>query len=150
MARRTDAAPSFFPAVKGLIVSPAIPITQAINLGTEKRMPLKSGKHEQSESLIINEVQLLLAEKRTSLAAMRTGIAVFALPLSVLSVLIATSKYYDILDVIHLAIPVFVLCGGLVVLGVYLTHRSVSRIRRFDDLIHEIKQQNHRVNRIVN
>ena len=41
--------------------------------------------------LILNEVQLLLAEKRTSLSAMRIGIAVFAFPLSVLSVLIATS-----------------------------------------------------------
>ena len=39
-----------------------------------------------------NEVQLLLAEKRTSLSAMRTGIAIFAFPLSVLSVLIATSR----------------------------------------------------------
>jgi hypothetical protein len=38
------------------------------------------------ETVIINEVQLLLSEKRTSLAAMRTGIAVFALPLTVMSV----------------------------------------------------------------
>lgn len=45
-----------------------------------------------STGIIINEVQLLLAEKRTTLASMRAGIAVFALPLSVLSVLIATSK----------------------------------------------------------
>lgn len=47
------------------------------------------------DPVIINEVQLLLAEKRTSLAVMRTGIAMLALPLSVISVLIATSKYYD-------------------------------------------------------
>ena len=32
-------------------------------------------------SVVIGEVQLLLAEKRTSLAVMRTGIAVLALPL---------------------------------------------------------------------
>ncbi len=35
------------------------------------------------DSIAISEVQLLLAEKRTSLAVMRTGIAVLALPLSV-------------------------------------------------------------------
>lgn len=45
-----------------------------------------------SDTIIINEVQLLLAKKRTSLAAMRTGIALFALPLTIRSVLIATSK----------------------------------------------------------
>jgi len=36
---------------------------------------------------------------------MRTGITVFVLPLSVLSVLIATSKYYDVLQVMHLILP---------------------------------------------
>jgi hypothetical protein len=41
--------------------------------------------------VIFGEIQVLLAEKRTALASLRTGIAVFALPLSVLSALIATS-----------------------------------------------------------
>jgi hypothetical protein len=50
-------------------------------------------KEVDSTSVIINEVQLLLAEKRATLASMRAGIAVFALPLSVLSVLISASKY---------------------------------------------------------
>ena len=57
-----------------------------------------------SESIVINEVQLLLAEKRTSLSVMRTGIAVLVVPLSVLSLLIATSKYYDIFHVISMFI----------------------------------------------
>ena len=58
------------------------------------------------DSIVINEVQLLLAEKRTSLSVMRTGISVLALPLSVLSVLIATSKYYDIFHVMNMLITV--------------------------------------------
>ena len=58
-----------------------------------------------SDTIIINEVQLLLAEKRTSLATRRTGIAVFVLPMSVLSVLIATSRFYDIIHVMHLLLP---------------------------------------------
>jgi hypothetical protein len=62
-------------------------------------------KEAESEGIIINEVQLILAEKRTYLAAMRTGIAVFALPLSVLSVLIATSEYYDVIHVMHWLVP---------------------------------------------
>ena len=50
---------------------------------------------QQNDILSINQVQLLLAEKRTALAIMRTGIAVFALPLSIFSALIATSKWYE-------------------------------------------------------
>ena len=54
---------------------------------------------QQNDILSINQVQLLLAEKRTALAVMRTGIAVFALPLSIFSALIATSKWYEVVDV---------------------------------------------------
>jgi uncharacterized membrane protein YkgB len=93
------------------------------------------------ETIIINEVQLLLAEKRTSLAALRTGIAVFALPLTVLSVLIATSKYYDIIQVMHLLVPLLIICALLILLGSYLIIRSVIRLRHQDFLISEIKHK---------
>lgn len=96
---------------------------------------------EKQESTLINEVQLLLAEKRTSLAAMRTGIAVLALPLSVMSVLIATSKYYNVFSVLHLLIPLGALNLMLIVVGIYLITRSLIRMRHYDHLIHEIKQQ---------
>lgn len=92
-----------------------------------------------STGIIINEVQLLLAEKRTTLASMRAGIAVFALPLSVLSVLIATSKYYDVVQVIHLLVPLLVVCAGVVVLDSYLIIRSINRTRQYDRLIFELK-----------
>ena len=48
---------------------------------------------QQSDALIINEAQLILAEKRTSMAAMRTGIAVFALPLGTWLALDAMQAY---------------------------------------------------------
>lgn len=97
------------------------------------------------ENIIINEVQLLLAEKRTSLAALRTGIAVFVLPLTVLSVLIATSKYYDVVHVIHLLIPVLLICFILVILGFYLIIRSMLKIRHQDKMILEIKQKHNKI-----
>jgi uncharacterized membrane protein YkgB len=96
----------------------------------------------ESTSILINEVQLILAEKRTSLAAMRTGIAVFALPLTVLSVLVATSKYYDFLHVFYLLAPLLAICAGLVFLGAYLIIRSIYRIHDYDQLILGIKQDN--------
>lgn len=85
--------------------------------------------------------QLVLAEKRTSLAVMRTGIGVFTLPLSVVTVLIATSGQYDFLEAYHLLVPLLVLCAGLVVLAIYLVHRSVLRIWRQDAMIKKIKRE---------
>lgn len=120
-----------------------------INLVLESEPFMKLMEKRKAENQVINEVQLILAEKRTSLATMRTGIAVFALPLSVLSILIATSKYYQIFDVIYLIAPLLLLCLGLIVLGIYLTHRSIRKIRHYDLLIHEIKKQNGEVDRIV-
>jgi uncharacterized membrane protein YidH (DUF202 family) len=99
----------------------------------------------ESDGIVINEVQLILAEKRTSLAVMRTGIAVFALPLTVLSVLIATSKYYDFLHVIHLLVPLLVLTAALVFLGGYLIIRSIYRIHRYDRLILDIKRKHSKI-----
>jgi uncharacterized membrane protein YidH (DUF202 family) len=93
------------------------------------------------EGIIINEVQLILAEKRTSLSTMRTGITVFVLPLSVLSVLIATSKYYDVFQVMHLILPLLIICAALVVLGSYLIIRSIIRIRHQENLILQLKRK---------
>jgi uncharacterized membrane protein YidH (DUF202 family) len=98
-----------------------------------------------TEDSIINEVQLILAEKRTSLSTLRTGIAIFVLPLSVLSVLIAFSKYYDVMRVIHLFVPLLVIVVGLVFLGSYLVIRAIMHIRRHDRLILKLKQEHSRI-----
>jgi len=107
--------------------------------GSETAQELEN--RPKGEGILINEVQLLLAEKRTSLAVMRTGITVFALPLSVLSVLVATSKYYDLKTALPLILPLLVLCVGLVVLGIYLTHRAVKKIRKYDQIIQDLKNK---------
>ncbi len=87
------------------------------------------------DNIIFGEIQVLLAEKRTALAALRTGIAVFALPLSVLSALIATSRYYSMEKVMPLLAPLLLLNLGLVVLGTWLVFRSIRRIHHFEHRI---------------
>ncbi len=82
---------------------------------------------------------MLLAEKRTSLSVMRTGIAMLALPMSVTSVLIATSKYYNILHVLNFLVPLGIFSFALIVFGTYLIARAIIRMRRYDRLIHKIK-----------
>jgi uncharacterized membrane protein YidH (DUF202 family) len=93
------------------------------------------------DNLILGEIQVLLAEKRTALASLRTGIAVFALPLSVLSVLIATSRYYSMEKVMPLLAPLLLLNFGLVVLGCWLVYRSIRRIYHFEHHIRELSQK---------
>src|ERR1700716_4717176 len=91
------------------------------------------------DSFIFNEIQLLLAEKRTALSSLRTGIAIFALPLSVLSVLIATSRYYSFARVMPLLVPLLILNLGLVVLGSWLICHSIRRIHRYDRIIRDLR-----------
>jgi uncharacterized membrane protein YidH (DUF202 family) len=93
------------------------------------------------DNIIFGEIQVLLAEKRTALAGLRTGIAVFALPLSVLSALIATSRYYRIERVMPLLLPLVLLNLGLVVLGTWLVFRSIRRIRHFEHRIRELSEK---------
>ena len=93
------------------------------------------------DNLILGEIQVLLSEKRTSLATMRTGIAVFALPLSVLSALIATSRYYSMEKVMPLLVPLLLLNLGLVVLGSWLVYRSIHRIHHYERRIRELSEK---------
>jgi hypothetical protein len=101
------------------------------------------------EGIIINEVQLLLAEKRTSLSSMRTGITVIVLPLSVLSILIATSKYYDIFQVMYLFVPLLFINAALVCLGAYLIMRAVFKIRHYDGIILQLKRKHRWISEFV-
>ena len=104
-------------------------------------MSTEKDESSQLDSLILGEIQVLLSEKRTALSIMRTGIAVFALPLSVLSVLIATSRYYSIGKVMPLLMPLLLLNLGLVVLGTWLVFHSIGRLHHYDRRIQELTQK---------
>jgi hypothetical protein len=93
---------------------------------------METNESPQLDALLLGEIQVLLSEKRTALSSMRTGIAVFALPLSVLSVLIATSRYYSIGKVMPLLMPLLLLNLGLVVLGTWLVFHSIGRLHHYD------------------
>jgi uncharacterized membrane protein YidH (DUF202 family) len=88
------------------------------------------------EKHIINEMQLIFSEKRTALSLLRTGIAVLLLPLSVLTVLLATSRYYEIANALEVAVPLAVICLALFILGIYLIIKSTGQIRKSDRAAH--------------
>ncbi len=101
------------------------------------------------EMIILQEMQLLLAEKRTALSTLRTGAAIFAFPLSVLSVLIATSRSYEIHEVTHWLLPLLFLNLGLIALAVYLVLNALRRLRHYNRRIQQYKRQHPRLNQLL-
>ncbi len=90
----------------------------------------------------MNEIQLLLAEKRTYLAFLRTGIAILALPLSLVSFLIATSQHYRVIRVWPLLVPLLGACVALAVFGIMMIRSAVKKIRHAEEVIRELKKKN--------
>jgi uncharacterized membrane protein YidH (DUF202 family) len=106
-------------------------------------------KISELDNFILNEVQLLLSEKRTSLSTLRTGIAIFALPLSVLSILIATSRLWDVLHVIHLLVALVILNAGLVALATWLVVAAIRRLLRYDRHILALKSKHSKLAQLL-
>ncbi len=101
------------------------------------------------DGAIVDEAKLVLAEKRTAMALMRTGIAVFALPLSVLSLLIATSKYYNAVHVLNLILLLAVINLALLVLGTHLIVRALRQLRRYDRLLNRLKSGHSKIGKFI-
>lgn len=99
--------------------------------------------------VLMDEVRLILAEKNTAFSLMRTGIAILALPLSIMSLLVATSKYYDVLQVLHFLIPIGALNLALVILSIYLIVRSMMHIHFYDRLLYKIKLKNNSLSELI-
>ncbi len=88
---------------------------------------------------MINEAQLVLAEKRTSLAALRTGLALVGLPMAVMSFLIVMSEHYHLEQVWIYLLPIAVVCTAMATLGGYMCWRAVVRIHRADAHLAHLK-----------
>ena len=92
------------------------------------------------QKLIMTEVQLLLAEKRTAYALLRTGVTVSVEPLSLWTVLITTSRLWSLFDVLWLLIPVVAVLVVLFALGIYLIVHALRHIRHTDEIISGLRK----------
>jgi uncharacterized membrane protein YdbT with pleckstrin-like domain len=95
----------------------------------------------ETEHAIIDEIRVLLEEKRMSLSVMRTGIAIFVVQILILGFLIATSKSYHFLEVMHMTIPFYIINACLMLLAYYLIITSLLRIRGYDRIISQLKRK---------
>ncbi|MFC1555881.1 hypothetical protein ACFL67_02250 [candidate division KSB1 bacterium] len=86
------------------------------------------------------EAQLVLAEKRTSLAVVRTAIMIFALPLTVLTALIGFSGYYDFKANIWLMVPIIIISTLLFIVAFFLIFRAIKNITLYDRMLENIRK----------
>jgi uncharacterized membrane protein YidH (DUF202 family) len=99
--------------------------------------------------MVFDEVSLMLSEKRTALSILRTGIAIFSIPLSLGSVLIATSQLYDPDKILYLIVPVLAGCTLLVLISLWLMITAAVKLRHNERRLDAIIAKNQFLRNIV-
>lgn len=92
------------------------------------------------QKLLMSEVQLLLAEKRTNYALLRTGVTVSLIPVSLWTVLISTSRLWNVFDVLWLLVPVMIIASALFLLGTWIILHALSHLRHVEHTIDGIRK----------
>jgi hypothetical protein len=97
--------------------------------------------NEIQDNLMTDEILVFLQEKRTALAAIRIGISTVMAQISILGVLIITSKYYDRMEVLHLLIPFTVLNIAVFGIAGYFIVRSIIQMHILDREIRKCRKR---------
>ncbi len=79
-------------------------------------------------------IRTIDAERRTHLAELRTGIGILTIPMSLLTILIATSDYYSVTAVLPLIAAVVTGIVILTAIGTYLVIRAFKKLRKTEQL----------------
>ena len=94
-----------------------------------------NGQDSQSEMrTTLALIRTIDAEKRTHLAELRTGIGILTIPMSLLTILIATSNYYSIDSVLSFIVGLVIGIVALASVGAYLVIRALQKIRNNEKL----------------
>jgi hypothetical protein len=96
---------------------------------------------EPDRAILLQEIQVFLAQKRTSLSEMRTGIMILTLPMSVFTVLVATSDFYNIFAVLPLFTTLVAVSIALLVFAMYLVMRAIKKIFFVEGKISELRNR---------
>jgi len=94
-------------------------------------------------------IRTIDAEKRTHLAELRTGIGILTIPMSLLTILIATSNYYSIDSVLSFIAGLVIGIVALSVVGAYLVIRALQKIKANEGkaVIHHIFPRRTKISR---
>ncbi|TFG28757.1 hypothetical protein EU528_10745 [Candidatus Thorarchaeota archaeon] len=102
---------------------------------TKDSNDLDNRTHHQSEmrtSLAL--IRTIDAEKRTHLAELRTGIGILTIPMSLLTILIATSNYYSVDSVLSFIVGIVIGIVALASVGSYLVIQALQKIKKTEKL----------------
>jgi len=102
-----------------------------------------------SETTLLNEIQLLLSEKRTYFSLLRTGLTVFTVPLTVIVFLVATSQYHNLFGSSSIGTVTIIALFIISVSGLSVFFTASSKLKNVNHLITVIKKENKRVGEIV-
>ena len=91
--------------------------------------------------IVMGEVQLLLAEKRTAFALLRTGVTVSLVPLSLWTVLVATSRLWNPFEVMWLLVPIMAFALALFGLGSWLVVHALAHLRHVDRVMDGLRKK---------
>lgn len=100
--------------------------------GDSDDMDESTSKSEMRTSLAL--IRTIDAEKRTHLAELRTGIGILTIPMSLLTILIATSNYYSIDSVLSFIVVLVIGIIALATVGSYLVIRALQKIKTNEKL----------------
>jgi uncharacterized membrane protein YidH (DUF202 family) len=106
-------------------------------------------KSPQSEKFLLGEIQLILAEKRTYFSLLRTGIAIFTFPLTIIAFLGATSQYHEIFTSLLVGLIVIGTLLVISVIGLILFFRAERRVKQLNRLVLQMKHKNKRLSEII-
>lgn len=113
-----------------------------------KKTPTKNSSNEQ-EKLLLSEISFLLSEKRTYLSLLRTGIAVFGVPITVLALLLATDGVHQVFQKVWLA---FIIVSGLTIValfGLWVFFYAEKKILKINRMVEKIEKENKRIAELV-
>jgi len=99
---------------------------------------------EKPEALIIDQ-----QDKRTALEMIRIGIRIIIAQIFGLGFLIATSKLYNLLEIMHLMVPFILLNVLLFILAAYLISGSLIRLNRLEIQIRRYQSKHSRLSKFV-
>lgn len=109
----------------------------------------KRGREKRPETLLLSEIQVLLSEKRTFYAILRTGLAVVALPLSIIGFLIVSKEYHNLFDKFWLGAIVVGFLLFVSLAGLFLVIKSGKKLKVIDGMIRDIEREDNRVDKLV-
>ena len=105
---------------------------------------LYMGDHEQmSITTRLAIIRTIEAEKRTHLAELRTGIGILTIPMSLLTILIATSRYYIFEDVLLFIVGLSFGIIALSFIGAFLVYRALKLMKNDGVLLKKVGLHTH-------